>query len=64
MEKHKRWEIAVCPRGTVHLHYGTGSLHILKQDFSALADELRHLAVLLDAAPQAEQSHDKKGLPH
>jgi hypothetical protein len=32
MQKNRRWEIALCDRGTVHLHYGTGSLHILKED--------------------------------
>lgn len=64
MEKHKRWEIAVCPRGTVHLHYGTGSLHILKQDFFDLVDELQRLAAHLDAAPETEESQIKKGLPH
>lgn len=32
MKKNRRWEIALCDRGTVHLHYGTGSLHI-KEDF-------------------------------
>jgi hypothetical protein len=37
MKKNRRWEIALCDRGTVHLHYGTGSLHILKEDFVDLA---------------------------
>lgn len=52
--REKRWHIAVCERGTVHLHYGTGSLHILGEDFFALLRELegvaRHLAGLTSAA--------------
>ena len=43
-KKRRRWEIALCDRGTVHLHYGTGSLHILKEDFLDLAVELQQLA--------------------
>ena len=50
MKKNRRWEIALCERGTVHLHYGTGSLHILKEDFLDLAGELQQLANRLGIA--------------
>jgi hypothetical protein len=43
MQKTRRWEIALCDRGTVHVHYGTGSLYILKEDFVGLAVELQRL---------------------
>ena len=52
MKKNRRWEIALCDRGTVHLHYGTGSLHILKEDFVDLAVELQQLANRLGVALQ------------
>jgi hypothetical protein len=54
MQKTRRWEIALCDRGTVHVHYGTGSLHILKEDFVGLAVELQRLyygARLTDTRP-------------
>jgi hypothetical protein len=61
MRKNRRWEIALCERGTVHLHYGTGSLHILKEDFVELAVELQRLANRLDPAPQEHETQNKKG---
>jgi hypothetical protein len=45
MEKPRRWEIAICERGTVHVHYGTGSLHILAEDFHRLARDIQEVAV-------------------
>jgi hypothetical protein len=54
MQKTRRWEIALCDRGTVHVHYGTGSLHILKEDFVGLAVELQRMyygARLTDTRP-------------
>ena len=62
MEKHRRWEIALCDRGNVHLHHGTGSLHILKEDFLVLADELQPLASRLEVAAEFERTQNKKGL--
>ena len=62
MEKHRRWEIALCDRGTVHVHYGTGSLHILKEDFLDLAGELQQLANRLAIAVEALKVQNKKGL--
>jgi hypothetical protein len=62
MEKHRRWEIALCDRGTVHVHYGTGSLHILKEDFVALAGELQRLASRLAVANESQGVQNKKGL--
>jgi hypothetical protein len=61
-EKKRRWEIALCDRGTVHLHYGTGSLHILKEDFVDLAVELQQLANRLGVALQEHEIQSKKGL--
>ncbi len=62
MKKTRRWEIALCDRGTVHVHYGTGSLHILKEDFVALAVELQRLANRLDVMTQEHEIQNKKGL--
>jgi hypothetical protein len=61
MKKNRRWEIALCERGTVHLHYGTGSLHILKEDFVDLAVELQRLANRLDVPTQEPETYNKKG---
>jgi hypothetical protein len=61
MRKKRRWQIALCERGTVHLHYGTGSLHILKEDFVDLAVELQRLANRLDVALQEHETQNKKG---
>ena len=62
MKKTRRWEIALCDRGTVHVHYGTGSLHILKEDFVALAVELQRLTNRLDVMTQEHEIQNKKGL--
>lgn len=62
MEKHRRWEIALCDRGNVHLHHGTGSLHILKEDFLDLAGELQRLASRLEVTTEAQRLQNKKGL--
>jgi hypothetical protein len=54
--KTRRWEIAVCDRRTVHMPYGNGSLHILKEDVVALVAELQRLyygARLTDARPNS-----------
>ena len=59
MEKVKRWEIAVCERGTVHIHYGSGSLHVLTEDFEGLAKDLLKVAEMLGifSSPEEEQLH-------
>ena len=62
MEKHRRWEIALCDRGTVHLHYGSGSLHILKEDFLDLASELQQLANRLAVTLETQRVQNKKGM--
>jgi hypothetical protein len=61
VKKNRRWEIALCARGNVHLHYGTGSLHILKEDFVDLAVELQRLANRLEVS-QEHETQTKKGL--
>lgn len=62
MEKNRRWEIALCDRGNVHLHYGTGSLHILREDFLDLAGELQRLANRLEVTAELQRAQNKKGL--
>jgi hypothetical protein len=62
MQKNRRWEIALCDRGTVHLHYGSGSLHILKEDFLDLAGELQQLANRLAITVEKDRIQNKKGL--
>jgi hypothetical protein len=62
MEKNRRWEIALCDRGAVHVHHGTGSLHILQEDFLDLAGELQQLANRLAVAVETHQIQNKKGL--
>ncbi|MBI4522937.1 MAG: hypothetical protein HY695_03885 [Deltaproteobacteria bacterium] len=60
--KQRRWEIGVCHSGTVHLHYGSGTLHILKDDFAELARELQRLAEHLEIRCPASGGTAKKGL--
>ena len=62
MNKKRRWEIALCVRGNIHLHYGTGSLHILRDDFVYLAVEVQQLANRLNLASQENETQNKKGL--
>src|SRR5215475_11066009 len=62
MNKKRRWEIGLCDRGNVHLHYGTGSLNILRDDFVDLALELQQLANRLNVACQENETQNKKGL--
>ena len=62
MKKNRRWEIALCDRGSIHLHYGTGSLHILRDDFVDLAVELQQLANRLNVTSQENEIQNKKGL--
>ncbi len=40
----RRWQIFMCQSGSVHIHYGTGSLHITKDDFRGLAEDLHTVA--------------------
>jgi len=62
MERSRRWEIGVCERGTVHVHYGTGSLHILKEDFLELASAMQELADQLEVVVSTNGIQNKKGL--
>lgn len=41
----RRWQIFVCQSGSVHIHYGTGSLHITRDDFPGLAEDLHSVAL-------------------
>ncbi|MBI4490492.1 MAG: hypothetical protein HY694_15520 [Deltaproteobacteria bacterium] len=58
----KRWEVAVCEKGTVHVHYGTGSLHILEEDFLGLAREIQEIAEQLEALPLSNGRQGKRDL--
>jgi hypothetical protein len=62
MEKTRRWEIAICERGTVHVHYGTGSLHILAEDFHRLARDIQEVAVQMEIerVSTTERDADRK----
>lgn len=40
----RRWQIFMCHSGSVHIHYGTGSLHITRDDFPGLAEDLHTVA--------------------
>ena len=62
MKKPRRWDIVVCERGTIHVHYGSGSLHIRREDFIDLAAELRRLAERLNPAAETQEIQNKKGL--
>ena len=62
MKKNRGWEIALCDRGNIHLHYGTGSLHILRDDFVDLAVEFQQLANRLNVTSQENETQNKKGL--
>jgi hypothetical protein len=64
MEKRKRWAIALCDKGMVHLHYGSGSLHILKENFVDLAFEVQRVADALGMTSQEQTTQNKKGLLH
>jgi hypothetical protein len=62
MGKARRWEIAICERGTVHVHYGTGSLHILAEDFHRLARDIQEVAVQMEieSVSASQQDADRK----
>jgi len=59
MRRSKRWEIAICGRGTVHIHYGTGSLHVLAEDFHLLARDMQEVAVQLEIFSLPQWDPDK-----
>jgi len=58
----KRWEIAVCEKGMVHVHYGTASLHILEEDFLGMAREIQEIAEQLAALPLSNGRQGKRDL--
>jgi hypothetical protein len=64
MERTRRWKITLCDRGNIHLHYGTGSLHILKEDFLDLAGALQQLANRLAVSIDTQRDQNKKGILH
>jgi hypothetical protein len=57
-----RWHISVCPGGTVHIHYGTGSLHILEEDFLNLLADLQQASEVFRAALTREKLTNAKRL--
>lgn len=56
----RRWQIAVCERGTVHIHYGAGSLHILEEDFPEMAKAILELAEQFQLLARSSAAHGKK----
>ena len=58
----RRWQIFMCQSGSVHIHYGTGSLHITKDDFPRLAEDLHTVAVSL-CSGEADHKHPPQGGP-
>jgi hypothetical protein len=56
----RRWEIAVCERRTVHIHYGTGSLHILEEDFPEMAREILEVAEQFEILARCRAVQGKK----
>ena len=58
----RRWQIFMCQSGSVHIHYGTGSLHITKDDFPALAEDLHTVAVSAFTGTQNAE-HPPEGGP-
>ena len=55
----RRWQIFLCQSGSVHIHYGTGSLHITRADFPGLAEDLHTVAHSIGAVDE-----DSKHPPH
>ena len=58
----RRWQIFMCQSGSVHIHYGTGSLHINKDDFPGLAEDLHTIAVSICAGDE-DPKHTPQGGP-
>ena len=58
----RRWQIFMCQAGSVHIHYGTGSLHITKDDFPALAEDL-HTVARAVRNREANSKHPPQGRP-
>ena len=58
----RRWQIFMCQSGSVHIHYGTGSLHITKDDFPGLAKDLNTVAVAISSEEQGPK-HPPQGRP-
>ncbi|MEX0803695.1 MAG: hypothetical protein WD688_10320 [Candidatus Binatia bacterium] len=56
----KRWQVSVCPGGTVHIHYGTGSLHVLEEDFLDLLADLQKAAAILNSSYSEETQLQNK----
>jgi hypothetical protein len=62
MENPERWQIAVCESKTVHVHSGTGSLHILTEDFYRFAKDIQEVAGQLERQFLLQTGSGKKGL--
>ncbi len=60
----RRWQIFMCQSGSVHIHYGTGSLHITKDDFPGLAEDLHTIAVSLRSGNEGRKQPPPRGPLH
>ena len=60
----RRWQIFMCQSGSVHIHYGTGSLHITKDDFPGLAEDLHTVAVSIRGGEKDPQHPSQGGSLH
>lgn len=60
----RRWQIFMCQGGSVHIHYGTGSLHITKDDFPGLAEDLHTVAVAIGAEDREPKHPPQDGRLH
>lgn len=60
----RRWQIFMCQTGSVHIHYGTGSLHITKDDFPGLAEDLHTVAVAVRGGEQDPKRPPQGGPLH
>lgn len=60
----RHWQIFMCQSGSVHIHYGTGSLHITKDDFPGLAKDLHTVAVSIYTRDENPKHPPKDGPLH
>lgn len=60
----RRWQIFMCQGGSVHIHYGTGSLHINKEDFPGLAQDLHAIALSLENEHEVPKQQREDGPLH
>ena len=60
----RRWQIFMCQSGSVHIHYGTGSLHINRDDFPGLAQDLHNIALTIGNGHEVPKQQRESGPLH